>query len=79
MLLGQPKYGRGAWAPGSPDPPYTDGPDIQWLTIAIVFELIYTYMAMFRVKLTFINIDPKCHSYLVYEPDFPGLNLIIFS
>ena len=25
-----------------------------------------------------MNIDPKRHGYLVYEPDFHGLNLIIF-
>ena len=30
-------------------------------------------------RLTPTNVDPKCHSYLVYYPDFPGLNVIIFS
>ena len=39
---------------------------IQCLTIAIVFELIYLQRVMSRVWLTSINIDPKCHSYLVY-------------
>ena len=36
---------------------------------------------MSRVWLTktSINVDSKCHSYLVYQPDFPGLSLIIFS
>ena len=43
----------------------TDIDDIQCLTIAIVFELFYTKRAMSRVWLTSINIDPKCHSYLV--------------
>ena len=27
------------------------------------------HLKCYRVYLTFINIDPKCHSYLVYEPD----------
>jgi hypothetical protein len=36
-------------------------------------------MAMSGGWATSINIDPKCHSYLVYQPNFPGLNLIIFS
>ena len=35
---------------------------------------------MFRVYVAeFMNIDPKCRSYLVYEPDFHGLNLIIHN
>ena len=38
---------------------------LQCLTIAIVFELFYTKRAMSRVWLTSINLDPKCHSYLV--------------
>ena len=39
---------------------------LQCLKIAIVFEPIYLYRAMSRVWLTSINIDLKCHSYIVY-------------
>ena len=40
---------------------------VQSLTIAIVFELIYSQMAMSRGQLTFINIDQKCHSLTFYQ------------
>ena len=36
-------------------------------------------MAISKVQLTSMNIDTKFHAYLVYKPDFHGLNLIIFS
>ena len=39
---------------------------IQSLTIAIVFELIYYTNGHPRAWLTSINIDPKCHAYLLY-------------
>ena len=35
--------------------------NIQWLTIAIIFELIYYIDGYFRAWLTSMNIDPKCH------------------
>ena len=39
---------------------------VQWLTIAIVFELIYYTNGNFRVWLTSMNIDSKFHAYLSY-------------
>ena len=39
---------------------------IQSLTIAIVFELIYYTNGHPRAWLTSINIDQKCHAYLLY-------------
>ena len=38
--------------------------DIQCRTIAINFGLIYYINGYFRVWLTSMNIDPKCHAYL---------------
>ena len=39
---------------------------LQCLTIAIIFELIYYINGYFRIWLTSMNIDSKCHAYLLY-------------